>query len=437
MRAGELTVGDRLPTHRELAYQLDISVQTVSRAYDELIRIGAASGQVGRGSFVKGDPAEATPPHFYLPEEERSRLIDLSILKPAGAQIHVDHMRSALSALTENLPAEVVHSFRPASKSHAYDKTARKWLKRCGVELTGQTALITNGNTSAMTVALMTVGNPGDLIVTEQVGHHTLDPLARYLGLRLKGLSIDGEGVEPSAFEMACAGQNVKGLYLMPGGQGPRLTVMSAQRRTELVHIARKHDVFIIESDAWGPLQAKRPAPFAMLAPERTLYFTSLTKCIMPGLRVGYLVVPDTLSAGAQNRHLVTNWMATSMMVEIASRWIEDGTARALLDWQIDAAIRRNRIAADCLQGIPFLSCPTGLHIWLPLEARDESRFIATARQSGVAVSPGASFSIGKASHEAAVRVCLGGVSEDELVRGLRIVRDLVVARDVASSEAV
>ncbi|MGB5836578.1 MAG: PLP-dependent aminotransferase family protein [Albidovulum sp.] len=430
MRLGELTGGDRLPTHRELAYQLDVSVQTVSRAYDELTRIGAISGQIGRGTFVTGNLAEGTSPHFYLPEDQRSSLIDLSILKPVCDQIHIDHMRNALLALTESLPAQVVYSFRPANATHAYDATARKWLNHCGLDLHNQSALITNGNTAAMTVALMTLANPGDMVVTEEIGHHTLVPLARYLGIRLKGLSMDAQGIEPSAFQAACTKQTVKALFLMPSGVGPRLSVMSLARRLELIRIARMHDVFIIESDAWGPLQSDRPTPFAMLAPERTLYFTSLTKCLMPGLRVGYLVVPDSLSAAARNRHLVTNWMATSMMVEIASRWIEDGTAETLVNWQIKAAAHRNRIAADVLQDVTFLNTPTGLHVWLPLGARNETEFVATARQTGVAVAPGASFSIGAPPHEGAVRICLGGVPETELTQGLLAIRQLVLSQN-------
>ena len=437
MRAGELTGGDRLPTHRELAYQLGISVQTVSRAYDELTRIGAISGQIGRGTFVTGNLAEGKSPHFYLPEEERSSLIDLSILKPVCDQIHIDHMRSALSALTDSLPAEVVQSFRPANASHAYDVTARKWLRLCGVDLHNQSALITNGNTAAMTVALMSLANPGDLVLTEQISHHTLMPLARYLGLRLRGVPVDHEGIVPTAFEAICATQTVKALFFMPTGVGPRLSVMSETRRADLVRIARAFDVYLIESDAWGPLQPERPTPFAMLAPERTLYFTSLTKCLMPGLRVGYLVMPDALSAGVRNRHLVTNWMATSLMVEIASRWIEDGTAQALLTWQITAAAERNRIAAACLRDIEFLSNPTGLHIWLPLGDRAEADFVAAVRRHGVAVAPGASFALGDIPQPAAVRICLGGVSETALAQGVDSIRQQLLAREEAPLQAI
>ena len=83
----------------------------------------------------------------------------------------------------------------------------------------------------------------------------------------------------------------------MPAGAQPACDrSCAASGARELVEIARRHDVLIIENDAWGPLQPGRPPPIAALAPERTFYFTSLTKCIMPGLRFGWLVVPETLS---------------------------------------------------------------------------------------------------------------------------------------------
>ena len=75
---GDLKPGDRLPTHRELAYDLGISVQTVSRAYDELIRLDAISGEVGRGSFVRAGGAEQRPPY----QSGSETLIECSMLKP-------------------------------------------------------------------------------------------------------------------------------------------------------------------------------------------------------------------------------------------------------------------------------------------------------------------------------------------------------------------
>lgn len=423
IEAGDLTGGDRLPPQRELAYDLGLSVQTVSRAYEDLIRVGAVTGEVGRGTFVNGRQSDTRSPHFYLPVNQRETLIDLSALKPVCDQIHIDHMRKALERLSVNLPADTVYSFRPTAASHYYREMAVRWLERCGVMPPRESILLTNGNTSAMTVALMTAAKHGEIVATEEIGHHTLKPLCSYLGLRLKGLAIDREGILPGSLDRLCATQSVKALYVMPSGLNPTATMMGARRREELVALCRKHDILIIESDAWGPIQPERLPPLATLAPERSFYFTSLTKCLMPGMRIGFLVAPEILREAAKNRHLVTNWTATSLMLDIAAHWIEDGIAAELLDWQKAALAKRNRIAAEQLASVSHYSSGGGMHVWLPLPRHwDEAAFVEQARKSGVAVAPGSYFSSTDSHTTPAVRLCLGAVSEDDLALGLRIV---------------
>lgn len=422
---GELKTGDRLPTHRQLAFDLGLSVQTVSRAYDELIRRGTIAGHVGRGTYVNASPSDTRTP--YLSDGQQDELVDCSILKPVGAQIHVDRMRAALAALSDDLPSSSVFSFRPTTALGPYQETGLKWLARCGITANPEAILLTNGNTSAMTVALMTAANPGDLVVTEQVGHHTLKPLARYLGLRLEGLRLDDEGIRPEDFERSCTAGGVKALYLMPSGLNPMARTMGQQRRKDLAAIARRYDVLIIENDAWGPLQPDRPKPIAAFAPDRTFYFTSFTKCLMPGLRHGYLVVPETLGSAAANRHLVTNWMATLILAEIAARFINDGTAVELLEWQKAALKERNAMAAEVFAGIPFNASPNGLHVWLPLpEAWSEQAFVAHARLQGVAVAPGSAFAVSDPLDDPGIRICLGAATETALKRGLEVVARLL-----------
>jgi DNA-binding transcriptional MocR family regulator len=424
---GELKDGDQLQTHRELADQLGLSIQTISRAYEELIRRGFVSGEVGRGTFIRSNGSNLSSPWQDDTGDQSNELIDCSILKPVSASIHMESMRAALSQLSDDLPASVIFSFRPTRAQRLYHDAAGIWLARCGFETCPEVVQLTNGNTSAMTVALMTAASVGDLIVTEGMCHHTLKPLTRYLGLRLKGLETDEQGILPEDFEHACVSESVKALYVMPSGLNPLARMMGLERRKALCEIARKYDVFLIENDAWGPIQPERPQPFAVLAPERTFYFTSFTKCIMPGLRSGYLVVPETLASASANSHLVSNWMATPMLAEVASRWIKDGTAVKLLEWQIKVLGERNKMAAKVLGDIPFHASPNGLHIWLPLPATwEEASFVTQARLHGVAVAPGSVFAVSETAGHSGVRICLGVNTDTALKRGLEIIARLV-----------
>lgn len=423
---GRLPNGTRLPTHRKLAYQLGLSVQTVSRAYEELIRRGLISGEIGRGSFVQTARREVEPP--YLPER-LGELIDLSILKPVCEPMHLDRLKQALAWLGESLPSSSALSFRPNVVFPRHRAIAVDWLQLCGVTASPQNVTVTNGATAAMTAALMSVAPPGSTVATEAIGHHTLVPLATYLGFNLEGLEIDGDGIVPEALDRACRDSDIRAVFVQPSVINPTATLMGERRRIALADVARKHDIAIIESDVLGPLVEDRPPPIAAFAPDRTLYLTSFTKITVPGLRIGYLVAPDRYAAAVANRHLVSNWMATPMVAEIASKWVVDGTAMDLVRWQRDALQRRQAIVEEVLGMARVMTHPNALHLWLPLpENRTEDGFVAQARLQGVAIAPGVSFRTSEAPWQSAVRISLGSTTEGELRAGLGIVARLLLS---------
>ncbi len=423
---GTLAAGARLPTQRELARRLEISLQTVGRAYDELIRRNLVVGEVGRGTYVRAGRGQARPP--FLTEHAERGLIDLSILKPVGHQLQVERMQAALGQLSQQLEPDTVLSFRPNVGLTRHREAAIGWLQLCGLQTEPRNVVITNGVSPAMAVALTAVARTGDLVLTEEIGHHQLIPLAAYLGLRLEGLEIDRQGILPEAFEAACAVHEVRALFLVPSHANPTASLMPEARRRAVVAIARRHDVHIIEDDAWGPLAADRPPPFAALAPERTLYMTSFTKCLMPGLRSGYLVVPDALVAPITSRQLALSWTATPMVAEIAGRWVTDGTARELLLWQRAALDERHLIVHEVLGGVEHFTHPSSLHIWLPLpRGWSVDQLVTHARLRGVAVAPASAFAVDASTNPQAVRISVGSPrSGEDLRRGLQSVADLL-----------
>ena len=241
---GRLQNGSRLPTHRRMAEDLGLSVQTVSRAYEELIRRGLVSGEIGRGSFVQTQRSEPAPP--YLPERP-GEVIDLSILKPVSEKMHLDRLKQALGWLSENLPASSALSFRPNMVFPRHRAVAVEWLKRCGLSVQPQNVSVTNGATAGMTVALMSVAPPGSTVAAEAICHHTLVPLATYLGFKLEGLAIDGDGLLPEALDAACGRSDIRAVFVQPSVINPTATLMSEARRQAIVAVARKHDIAIIE----------------------------------------------------------------------------------------------------------------------------------------------------------------------------------------------
>lgn len=427
IRNGLLPSGEQLPTHRNLADALGLSVQTVSRAYEELIRRGLISGEVGRGTFVQAIHSEPSPP--YLPER-LGELIDLSILKPVCESMHLEKMRDAFLWLSQHLSPSAALSFRPNVVFPHHRKVAAQWLALCGVEASPINISLTNGATSAMTTAIMSVVPPGSTLGIEKISHHTLLPLSSYLGIHLESLAMDREGLIPEALEAACRKGHMRALFLQPTVINPRAGMMSLARRRSLAEIAQRHDLAIIENDILGPMVEHRLEPIAALAPERTLFITSFTKTTVPGLRIGYISVPDRYAAAVANRHLVSSWMATPAMAEIATEWVGNGTALELVRWQRAALAERHAIAADVLSGLDYMSHPQSLHVWLPLTGdHAEDAFVAQARLRGVAIAPGRSFHTGEGDWKPAVRISVGSTSAEDFRAGLNTVAALLIAK--------
>ncbi|MBU2958607.1 PLP-dependent aminotransferase family protein [Paracoccus sp. 1_MG-2023] len=417
--AGSLRPGQRLPPHRDLAWQLGVSVQTVSRAYEELIRADLISGQVGRGSFIKSGPRESIEvPWFRAPTDRPP--VDLSMMTPVHLPQIAEAWADSMTRLAHKLPQSAMLSFRPRQTMSLYGGMAAGWLSRCGITVPAQRILITNGTTPAMFVALMTVAQPGDWIATESVTCHTIKPSAQHLHLRLKGIECDERGMIPEALirEAARSGGRMRAVFLLPSGGGPQARIVDRDRREALAQAAATAGLVILESDPTGPMPPRRPPAISSFAPERSFYFTGLSKCLSPGLRLGFLTLPEKWAEAALNRHLSMAWMATPLMAEIAQDWIADGTADRLLDAQRVELAARNRMALRVL-GTDAQGFLHGLHRWLPLpEGTDEPAVVARALDRQVAIAPGAGFAVLPSGP--AIRVSLGGVQTSDLDQALR-----------------
>lgn len=425
--SGALPVGTRLMPHRKLADMIGLSVQTVSRAYDELIRRGLVAGEVGRGSFVLGQGHEARQP--YLPERP-GEVIDLSILKPVAEAMQFERLRGGLAWLAENISAPSALSFRPNMVMPFHRNVAADWLMRNNVPAEPSGIAVTNGATPAITAAVMAVVPPGAGLAAAALTHHTLKPLCAYLGLHLEGVAMDGDGMMPGSLDDLARKGGIRAVYLQPNVINPLAVMTPEHRRAELVAVARRHDLAIIENDILNIMIPDRVATFAALAPERTIHICGFTKITVPGLRLAYLHAPPRYATAVANRHLVANWMATPPMVDLLSHWVKDGTVAELAAWQGRAMVERHIVAADALGSLMPKCHGHSLHLWLRLpETWTEERFVEQARLLGVAVAAGSAFHASERNHGGAIRISLGSTRGEDLKRGLSVLAGML--RDV------
>lgn len=425
VKAGRLRRGDRLPTHRDLAYRLGVTVGTVTRAYAEAHRRGLVDGEVGRGTFVRDRTSRL--PGFALAEapDESPRVIDLSINFPAGED-EGRLLSGALAELAARKDSAPLLQYQPHRGLPRHREAGAAWIGRTGWRPTPDQLVVTTGGQHAMAVAFATLTRPGDTVLTEALTYPGMHALAKLLHLRLHGLPMDGEGILPEAFEAACRTTSPRALYCLTTIQNPTGAMMPEARRQAIAGLARQHGVAIVEDDCYGFLEPEAPAPLVSHAPELGHYLTTLSKSMAPGLRIGFLAVPGGTEAGFATVMRTTTWMAPPLMAEIGSLWIADGTGDRLAEARRAESIARQEIAREMFRDCDYVAYPSAMHGWLRLpETWNSSDFAARARARGVLVTPAEAFAVGRA--QPAVRICVGAArNRAELRAGLSLIHDLV-----------
>jgi DNA-binding transcriptional MocR family regulator len=423
---GHLAQGSRLPTHRELARHLGVTIATVTRAYLEAERRGLVRGEVGRGTFVRaGDRAAG---RFDFGRGLHPGMIDLALnVPPVGAPREEEALfAEGLGNLAARRDVLRLMHYQPTQVLDEHRAAGCSWLARCGVNTDPSRVVLSAGSQHALFIALATLTKPGDEILTESLTYPGLKSAAELLHLRLRGVALDGEGMVPEALSAAAAsgGQIV---YSVPTLHNPTTATMSARRRQQIAEVIERCDLNLIEDDIHVLLlpERKRHRPLATLLPERTIYVANTDKLLAPALRVSYLALPRSLVEPLTTAAQATLWMIPPLGAELASHWIQSGVADRLIELRQREAIARQKLARAKLRGYDYRFYSASYHGWLLLpDAWRTDAFVTRLADRGVAVTSGETFVVGRAVAPHAVRLCLGGaVDQRQLEDALEIIR--------------
>ncbi|MCZ7854235.1 PLP-dependent aminotransferase family protein [Agrobacterium salinitolerans] len=420
--AGVLKPMDRMPTHRDLARELGLSVQTVSLSYKEAERLGYLSGEIGRGTFVKTRVTDRAG--RMMLDHSPTEVLDLSIIRGVYLDDHENASRTVLRELADCDNSDFMRPCRPVAGLDSHRETARIWLGMMGVTAGAERILVTNGAAHGIFLALSCIIRSNDVVLCENLTDHGIIGLSNILGFSLKGLPTDKEGIVPDALEAACAAGGVKALVLIPTLNNPTGHVSGVARRQAIAAIAERYGVFVIEDEVYRPIIEDDLPSITEMLPDLGFFVTSFTKTVLTGLRVGYLVVPPAYSIRAASILRVSSWSGTYLTAEIATRWVENGTARRLLDVQRAEVRARQKIATDILGDHIASTHPLSFCAWLKVPPRwTEDGLVRALTNQNVAVTPSEPFIAGP-GHGGGIRICLGGrLNHPSLVKALTTVR--------------
>ena len=440
-----LAPGDRLPSSRDLIARLGVSPVTIARAIARLAGEGVVVTRPGSGTFVAPrttDVRGSAPPDrswqsVALGERQVDAAYALAFLSApsadaiplAGGYLHRELQPTrALSAALA----------RAARRPDAWDRAPAPGLpslralfaRLAGGDVGVDDVIVTSGAQNAMSLCFRAVAAPGSPVLVESPSYPGALAAARGAGLRPVPVPMDADGVRPDLLAEAFAMTGARLCYLQPTFQNPTGAVLAADRRRQVIAVARAAGAFILEDDCARHLGHGGFVPRSLVADDRdgtVIGLLSLTKPASPSLRVGAIVARGPVMPRLRAMRLVDDFFVSRPLQEAAVELLTapawDRHLRGL------AGALRERCAA-MIEGLGrelphwrVTAVPRGgVHLWVELPD-DVADVEGRARAHGVAIHAGHGYFAGETPGRF-VRLTFGAPADlAEMAEGLRRLR--------------
>lgn len=419
--------GEKLPSSRALVAQHRVSPVTVSRAIATLTAEGLVTSRPGAGVFkatarrvagAVGDVSwqevalSADPPIGTVDAGSRGAgaaavLATLTTPPPEVIDLNGGYLHAALQPERALAAALARAGRRPGTWSRPPVEglaELRDWFARDiggpGGSLSASDVLITAGGQSALTTALRALAAPGSPILVESPTYPGMLAAARAAGLRPVPVPVDADGVRTDLLAEAFEATRARVFVCQPLFHNPTGTVLSPQRRTAVLGIARAAGAFVVEDDFARRMahadSPPLPLPLAADDPDGVVvHVRSLTKATSPSLRIAALSARGPVLERLRAIQVVDSFFVPRPLQETALELVGSPAWTSHLR-ALASALRDRRSTLLTALGsalpdlLPHRPPRGGYHLWLRLpDGADEPAIIASALRCGVAVTAG------------------------------------------------
>ncbi|MBN2082808.1 PLP-dependent aminotransferase family protein [bacterium] len=457
---GILAAGTKLPSVRELARSLGVSVKTVRRAYDELAADNIIETRHGSGTFVTEHPEVATGTNLRTREEMGGPLAELPPMRwePFGFNSeffqlpHSGLHQSKLIHLHQASPDPSLFPFERIKqiatnmlwypKEFFFDRgnvqgyqPLVEYLERemalSGVPMAeGENdIIITGGFQRALSLVLDMLVRNGQKVAIEAPAFTGILNLLLAKRIDYVAIPVDGNGMDTEYLAGVLAQGEVRAIITMPTYHNPTGVTMSPERREHLLRLAARHRVPIVEDD-WGRLlryEGEAPPPLKSLDPGGyVIHIGTFSKCFLPGLRIGWITSPAGLSLSMVRAKVGADAGDSYFLQVLLHEFIIKGHfAKHLRKTVKEYKKRRNAMCKALKNYLPkgcrFHVPKGGLTIWVELpKGLNSLPLLSLAREAGVNFLP-ASFCMPDRRDAPALRLSFSRSPEEEIDAGVKI----------------
>ncbi|MCW6530800.1 PLP-dependent aminotransferase family protein [Sphingomonas sp. MMSM20] len=415
---GRLTSGSFLPSSRELATALGVNRKTVVLAYEDLIAQGWLSSEGTRGTMVSASLPD--PGHDVIPAaDEQSTEPDYDFIAPPSRPLAIpggpglkldegapdgrlfpaEQLTRAYRGAIQRASRENRLQYRDPRGSPMLRRNIATMLKtHRGLPVGTENICITRGSQNGIFLAAQVLVRPGDAVVVEALTYEPAVAAFTACGAKVVPVGLDADGIDVEAVEAAARRNAVRAVFLTPHHQFPTTVSLRPERRLRLLDLARQFGFAIIEDDYDHEFhfESQPLLPMAGYGPQQVIYVGSLSKLLLPALRIGYLAAPPGVIDAIAHRVSLSDGMGNTLTEDAAAELIENGELRRHTRkvHQIYAERRKSFAAElDTRLGdrVQYRMPEGGLAFWLRFKG-DLDRIEANAQAAGLRFASSRSF---------------------------------------------
>jgi GntR family transcriptional regulator/MocR family aminotransferase len=453
--SGSLPTDMRLPACRQLASDLGVNRTTVENAYAKLEADGLVFSRMGSGTYVL--PINPIPqitknkhdkkfPLWQESVQDRNILSKADMvdeqLQQAGhpkpisfasgisdtRQFPIEEFRKVLQTVMRRDQISALeygerNGYAPLREGIAHILASQ------GLQVHPENILITAGSQQAIFLASQVLLKPGDIVLVEEPTYSVAIDLFRALGFHIVGIPLDSHGMQVEKLEKLLQQHHPKLIYTIPNFHNPTGTCLSSARRRELIVLAERYNIPILEDDFVGDLRYEghaQPSLKALDPGGQVIYISTFSKMLMPGLRVGFIVADGPVFESLLNFKRLSD-LATSTLIQRAlDAYVNVGRYQAYIRRSSQTFRKRRDVMLNAIKqhlpkAVSFDEPRGGLFIWLRLpKSLSAEKLLPLACKEGVAFVPGNYFFIDGISGDEWLRLNFASQPEEDIEEGIK-----------------
>ncbi|WP_153731085.1 MocR-like pyridoxine biosynthesis transcription factor PdxR [Sporosarcina obsidiansis] len=412
---GEWPIGSKIPSQRNLAEIFQVNRSTVITALDELMAEGLIEGRVGSGTIVTNNTwtlmgqqatvnwnenvskgihkASMTMVQEINREESNDQLIQLSKGELAAKLFPTMTMQSVMRKVSDQF---TTLGYEEPKGNILLRQAISNYLKVRGIDASPSSILVVSGALQALHLISIGLLPRGTSVLLEKPSYLYSLSIFQSAGMELKGLSMDREGVKIQSISQLQKEKQI--LYTIPSFHNPTGITMSDKRRLELLEKCKKEQLPIVEDDVYRDLWIDNEPPVPLKAMDHSgnvLYLGSLSKSLSPGLRIGWIVGPESVINRLADLKMQSDYGSSAISQRVAAEWLTSGLYEEHLK-NVRGQLRIRRSAAlqalnTYLSNVAEWDVPEGgFFIWLRIKPDfTVSRLFDKAMARGILLNPG------------------------------------------------